>query len=166
MSRAVVILLCGACLVSAVGCAPRQSVKTTEVVSAATHGSATQSIKIDDKTISTLKTEWASDFLTAEGSAPIVNKYDDVNRNLGLAKVGARTDAEAKLARQISEVHVTETIVMRDLETSSLVTSEVRQVLKDVEVLNERCDQNAGMCYVTVRMPKTSLVRVVESYNH
>ena len=146
------------------GCT-RSVVRETEVQSSSEGGSTKQTTRIDGRTTAELTTKWENEFLIADGTAPIVAKYSDASRNRGLAALGARTDAERNLARQVSDVRISETVIMRDLETSDYVRSEVKAVLKNVEVMNERCDDAAGMCYCTVRMPMTSLIRVVEAYN-
>jgi hypothetical protein len=146
------------------GCAPRSTTITTEVSGGQSGGKATQTTQIDGQTIASVKTEWQNEFLEAEGTAPVIKKYNDPPRDQGLAKLGARTDAERKLARMISDVKISESVTMRDLETSDYVKSEVQAVLRGVEVMNERYDERDGMYHVQVRMPKLALLRCVEAY--
>ncbi|AXI99963.1 LPP20 lipoprotein [Cyclonatronum proteinivorum] len=124
----------------------------------------TQVVRINDQELRSVRSEWENEYLYAEGSVPVVDRYPDENRNRGLARRGAIADAQRNLAQQISEVRITETVTMRDLEVSDFVRTEMNAVLRNLEVVNETFDASSNHYNVTIRMPLMSVYRVVEQY--
>jgi hypothetical protein len=111
-----------------------------------------------------MRTEWEAEMITAEGSAPVVQKYDDGARNKALARRGAVLDAQRDLARQVSQIQITERVTMRDLETSDFVQSRLNAILQDVSVVSETFNESTEQYRVTVEMPKVEVVSVIEEY--
>lgn len=147
-------------------CSSSETVTRERVVERTPEGEATsERTLINDEEVRSLRTEWEEELITAEGAAPVTSRYEEESRNVGLARRGAIVDAQRNLAQQISEIELTETVTMRDLETSDFVQTRLSAVLRDVEVLTERHDETEGIYRVTVQMPKVNLYRIIEEYS-
>ncbi|MCK4413839.1 MAG: hypothetical protein KAY32_09860 [Candidatus Eisenbacteria sp.] len=116
--------------------------------------------------VDSLEARWRAEFLVVEGRAPVIAKYDDMRRNLALAKLAARTNAESELGRMIADVKITQTIVMKDFETSAYVRSELQALLKDVTVAEEGFDADAQEYWVRLQMPKIHLLDAVKAVSN
>ena len=149
------------CLVVLSSCSTRY----TERSSAATDeqgGRSSTVYSINNKDIISLETKWENEMLTGAGVAPVVNKYNDFARDKELARRGASLDAEKNLAAKISEIRVTETIIMSDLMSTTYAQSKLNAVLKDVTVVNEYFNEKENRWETTVQMPKAKLIEVVK----
>jgi hypothetical protein len=113
--------------------------------------------------VQSMRTEWESEIVTAEGSAPVVQKYDDGPRNRARGRRGAVLDAQPDLARQVSQIQITER-TMHDLETSDFVQSRLHAILQDVSVVSETFNESTEQYRVTVEMPEVEVVSVIEEY--
>lgn len=122
-------------------------------------------LSINGETLLSIRESWDSEYIMADGSAPVLSRYSDQNRNIGLAKRGALVDAQRNLAQQISETRLTETVTMRDLEVTDFVRTELNAVLRNVEVLVEKYNEDSNMYEVSIRMPKLTLYRIIEEYS-
>lgn len=125
-------------------------------------GKEETTLKIDDEVLTTLRTTWEKEYITAFGQAPVVEKYPEESRNKQLARKGAILDAERNLAEKISTIELTATTTMADFSTSDFVQSRIKTVLKDVEVLIDRYDEKNKMYEVQIQMPKVQLIKILE----
>jgi hypothetical protein len=121
---------------------------------------------VNGEVVSSLKQQWESEVITATGSAPVVNKYPEPMRNRELARRGAILDGERNLAQQVSQLKITSTVTMADLETNDFVRSQMNALVQNVEVVQERYDEKNERYEVTVRMPKIKVVNIIEEYTH
>ncbi|RKX28651.1 MAG: hypothetical protein DRP47_03755 [Candidatus Zixiibacteriota bacterium] len=150
-------------LVSFVGCSKtvtRETVTTMED----RHTQTVTTTKINDEVIQTLKTEWQDEYLEAIGMAYVGSRYPDVKRNKALALKGAKLDAERNIVEQIYKVHIDARTTMRDMDTYDYVTSEVKGSLIGVEMLTETFNEAENRWEVSIRVPKTTLIRILEQY--
>lgn len=146
-----------------VACAPQK--RTTELTIARQPGSGdatSVSTSVDGTVIASLRQEWETEMISANGSAPVIQKYPEEARNRELARRGAILDAQRNLAQMVSSIRITATVSMSDLETSDLVRSQTSAVIRDVEVTRERYDEQGKRFEVSVRMPKVKLIKIVE----
>lgn len=127
-------------------------------------GEISETITIDNETIESLEKQWEYEYITANGSAPVVPKYDDPARDKELARRGAILDAKRNLAEKISATRLTETVTMSDLVVTDFVHAQLDAELENVEVIHEEYDEANGICRASVRMPKLRVLRVVEEY--
>jgi len=152
-------------MLSISGCSSSQTVTRVTETERSPEGSVESSrTLVDGEEIQSVRSEWEEELLTAQGAAPVLDRYPEASRNLALARRGAIVDAQRNLAQQISAIEITETVTMRDLETSDFVQSRLSAVLRDVEILTESHDEREDMYRVTAQMPKITLFRVVEEY--
>ena len=121
-------------------------------------------LSINGETLTKIREDWQNEYIMAGGAAPVLSRYTDQNRNIGLAKRGALVDAQRNLAIQISETRLTESVIMRDLEVTDFVRTELNAVLRNVEVLVEKYNEETNMYEVSVRMPKLTLYSIIEEY--
>jgi len=147
------------------GCSSSQTVTRITETERSPEGSVESSrTLVNGEEIQSVRSDWEEEMLTAQGAAPVLDRYPDTSRNVALARRGAIVDAQRNLAQQISAIEITETVTMRDLETSDFVQSRLSAVLRDVEILTESHDEREDMYRVTAQMPKITLFRVVEEY--
>ena len=127
-------------------------------------GSVISTKKADGKTIETLKTEWQNEKLYATGTAPVIEKYDNMGRNKALAKKGAKTDAIRNMADLICSVKVSATTIMIDYMTTDIVQTDMNAWVGDIKVITERYvkEDNAYECMIEV--PKLKLVDLLEKH--
>lgn len=126
----------------------------------------TQTLEIDGQLIQQRRAEWQKEYLVESGEAPVVSKYDDVERNKRLARKGALLDAQRNMARKISETRISETTSMADFETSDYVKSQIEASLRDVEVINEQYNEKTKSYEVKIRMPKVKILDIIEEEKH
>jgi len=111
--------------------------------------------------IERLTKEWETELIEADGEAPVIDKYNDIQRDKELARRGAILAAQANLARKISAIQITETVTMRDLETSIQTQSYLNSEIQNCKVISEIYDYEKRMWFVTVQMEKKKLVHVL-----
>jgi hypothetical protein len=128
-------------------------------------GTRTERVSIDGRTVETLKQEWEGEYVTASGSAPVVSKHNDPARDKELARRGAILDAKRNLADKIGETRISETVTMSDLAVTDFVQSQLDAVLENVEITSEEYDEASGLYRASVRMPKASMLKIVEEYS-
>lgn len=130
-------------------------------------GEIARTTSMDDETISQVKTEWENEVLSASGSAPYIDKYPgQVARNKELARKGAMVDAKRNLAEKAGKVHIRGATTISDLVTTDYARSEFNAVLEEVEVTSEEFvgEGEDAVWKVTVEMPQTKLIKIVEDY--
>jgi len=146
-------------------CSSSSTVTEQTTVEETPDGTATSSVtRIDGKEVSSVRTDWEEETITAQGSAPVVEKYNDSARNKALARRGAELDAQRRLATKVSEIQITSQTTMEDLQTSDFVQSRIETVLENVRVVSENYNEKTEQYSVRVEMPKVKLISVVEEY--
>lgn len=147
------------------GCNSTTQVRKETIVEETPEGEVTSTrTLVNGEEIASLRSDWESEYITAQGRAPVSDKYENSSRNRALARRGAVVDAKRNLAQKISDTQLTSTTTMRDLETSDFVQTQLNAVLRGVEVTTETFNETAGIYTVTVRMPKMKVLSVVEQY--
>jgi len=126
--------------------------------------SVTASNALSTTELTKLKEEWEYEILTQEGKAPLINKYDNGERNKMLARKGAILDAQRKLGEKIGTIRLSASTSMSDFQTSDYVKSQLNVYMKEVEVINENYDEELKVYSATIQMPKIKLVNVIEEY--
>lgn len=117
---------------------------------------------INGEILNTIREEWQNEYLIATGSAPLIVRYNDYNRDRELARRGAELDAMANLAAQIGQISITETMRMSDLATSTEITSILQARLSNVEVVSRTFNAESEMWDVVIRMPKIAIYSIIE----
>ena len=138
----------------------RETVTTSE----GTHSQTVTTTKINDEVISTLKTEWENEYIESMGMAYVGDRYPDVKRNKALALKGAKLDAERNIVERIYEIRIDSRTTMRDMDTYDYVTKDVSGGLMGVEVLTEYFNEAEDRWEVSIRVPKVTLLRILEQY--
>jgi hypothetical protein len=148
----------------ALGCSSTVTKETT-FQNTSKQGSTITTLKIDDKVINILKTQWEKEYIVAIGQAPVLKKYDNDTQNQMLARRAAVTDARRNLAEQINKVELTSTTTMADFSATDYVRTRVDAQLQDLEILVDRFDKEKGIYEIHVQMPKLKLLNIIEAYN-
>ncbi len=119
---------------------------------------------INNEVVENCKKIWEYEYIEAIGQIPVLKKYDDDVRNIALARRGAILDAQREIARKITSTSITETVVLSDLESSDYVQSYLNTKIQNLEIVDEFYDEDKRTYRVKVRMPKESLIIILEQY--
>lgn len=104
------------------------------------------------------------EFITAEGSSIVLNKYLEKERNILLARRGAILDAQRNLAEKIIGLKMSSATTSKDFEVTDDVKSQINAQLSNFEIVSEYNNLDESKYYnVVIRMRMNDALELVRA---
>ncbi|WP_321342975.1 hypothetical protein [uncultured Draconibacterium sp.] len=104
------------------------------------------------------------EFITAEGSSIVLNKYPEKERNILLARRGAILDAQRNLAEKIIGLKMSSATTSKDFEVTEVVKSQIKAQLSNFEIVSEYNNLDESKYYnVVIRMRMNDALELVRA---